>query len=150
MYEIEQIYKKYPDFKFWSIKKRPIIIYFIVYYAINITIIYLFKNVNAPFLFFLFWAGIIIFGALTNFSKGLSTYLHKYNEDFRRYLFYDKIYGENAMPVIGTFGMMRFIFRSNNFQLDQVKKNLKNNLLIFDICTIIVFFSGIILMQIYP
>jgi len=149
MDDIEQIYKKYPGFKFWSVKKRPIIIYFILYYAIYFAIINIFKDIDATLLFFLFWFGIIIFGGVTHFSKGLSTYLHRYNEDLRRYIFDDKNYVENATPLIGTFGITRFIFRTNNFQLDNVLKNLKNNLLLFDICTMVVLIGGIILMQIY-
>ena len=152
MDDLEQIYKKYPGFKFWSIKKRPIVFYFFAYYAIFFTIIKIAKISNEGevfFLFFLFWIGIIAFGVFTYFAKGMANYLNKYNEELRIFLFDDKIYVENAFPLIGTSGLMRFLFWTKNYQLDRVLKNLKYNILTFYICTTIVFVVGFILIQSY-
>jgi len=152
MDDLEQIYKEYPGFKLWSIKRRPIVLYFLAYYAIFFTIIKITKTSNEGevfFLFFLYWIGIIAFGAFTDYTKGMANYLHQYNEDLRLFLFDDKIYVEKAFPLIGTPGLIRFLFRTKDYQLDRVLKNLKYNILIFYICTVVVLVAGIILMQSY-
>lgn len=151
MDDLEQIYKKYPGFKFWSSRRRPIVIYFLAYYAIFFAITKIDKETDVFFIFFLFWIGVIAFGVFTYFafSRGMENYLHQYNEELRLFLFDDKIYVERAFPVIGTPGIMRFLFRTKDYQIDRVLKNLKHNILIFYICTVLVLVAGIILMQSY-
>jgi hypothetical protein len=153
MDDLEQIYKEYPGFKFWSIKRRPIVLYFLSYYAIFFAIIKITKiskEGDVFFLFFIFWIAIFAFVILTYSAKGMANYLHKYDEELRLFLFDDKIYVEKAFPLIGTPGLIRFLFRTKDYQLDRVLKNLKYNILIFYICTVVVFVAGTILMQIYP
>ena len=70
---------------------------------------------------------LILFGMVTMFDRGLSEYLHEFNEQIRQRIFDDKIYSKSGAPLLSTFGMLRFM-QLDDDQLDTALLNLKYNL----------------------
>ena len=85
-----QIFNTYPGFKFWAERRRPIVLYFILYYSLFIIIALIFRDIHIFILFFISWLGIISFQFFTRYEKGLAKYLNLHNENLRLKIFDDK------------------------------------------------------------
>ena len=139
----EQIFKKYPGFSFWAKKKRPIYLYFLLYYIFFAVLSFIFQNISILLLFFISWIGIILFQVFTRYDKGLAKYLNIHNENLRLFLFDDKIFNENSTPLFSTFTMLK-LFKLKKKDIDKNLSNLRDNELASLICTITVFLAFII------
>ena len=98
--------------------------------------------------FYVFWMILIILysfiGRGLSFSKGLASYLHYYNEDLRLSVFDEKIFVEDAIPILSPFAIIRF-FLIKNQQLDKILINAKYNLLILFSSFFLIFISGVVI-----